>query len=175
MTDDPLLTEVYERLRNIAGGQIRRERDDHTLQATALVNEAWMQLARDGVTDADEDRTTFYNFAAEAMRRVLIDHARKRGRQKRGGGWLREPLTALDLAAPPALDEVMAFDEALAALAREEPRSAEVVRLRFYAGLEVGQTAEVLGISPRTAAREWAYARAWLYRAMGVSDPEKES
>jgi RNA polymerase sigma factor (TIGR02999 family) len=166
---DAALPLVYRELRELARRRMAGERDDHTLQATALVNEAWIKLV--GMGDVDwPDRSAFYQAAATAMRRILVDHARRRNRIKRGGGHSRDPLTVGQLASPrPDLDDAATFlelDEAIARLEREDPRAGAVVRLRFFAGLDVDETAAALGLSRRTVLREWAFARAWLFAAM---------
>jgi len=171
-----LLPAVYDQLRRLARQRLASERDDHTLQATALVHEAYMRLAGpDGQAARFANAGHFYAAAAEAMRRILIEHARARARVKRGGPNLRRvPLTSvLDLATTPDPDEILAFDEAIRRLEVETPDSAEVVRLRFYAGLSVEETAKALGVSERTVNREWTYARAWLFRALHGLREEK--
>ncbi len=158
---------VYDELRMIASRRMRDERAGHTLQATALVHEACARLLGPGRIDF-EDRAHFFRTAGEAMRRILIDHARKRGAEKRGGVKReRLPLSVVDLAQEHDPAMVMALDEALTRLEAEDPRAYEIVQLRFFAGLSVEQAGEMLGISARTVQREWAYARAWLARALG--------
>src|SRR5690606_36735472 len=162
-----LLPLVYEQLKAIAGARMRSERTDHTLQATALVHEAYMKL----VGDRDvswQNRAHFFAAAAEAMRRILIDHARKRKSEKRGGGMARVPITVVDLAAESDPDQILALEEALAQLEREDPRAAKIVNLRFYAGLSVEETVEATGLSKRTVMREWAFARARLFELLGA-------
>jgi RNA polymerase sigma factor (TIGR02999 family) len=160
-----LLPLVYEELRAVAGAHLRHERPDHTLQATALVHEAYLRML--GGHDLPwKDRAHFFRAAAEAMRRILIEHARKRGRIKRGGDRVRIELTGANLGAEQDLEEILALDEALRRLEEQDPRSADVVRLRFFAGLSVEETAKALDISERTAKREWSFARAWLYDAL---------
>lgn len=161
-----LFTRVYHELRSIAGRQIRDERRAHTLGATALVHEVYVRLIG-GTRLHLQDRAGFFHAAAEAMRRILIEHARKRGRQKRGGQRRRIPLDAVDLASEEQFSDFLAVEEALRRLEQEDGRAAEVVRLRFFAGLSVEEVAQMLDSSPRSVAREWAYARAWLYRALG--------
>ncbi|HUK64067.1 MAG TPA: sigma-70 family RNA polymerase sigma factor, partial [Dongiaceae bacterium] len=160
-----LLPLVYEQLRAIAQQRMAGERRDHTLQATALVHEAYARL----VGDEDvpwQGRGHFFAAAAEAMRRVLIEHARSRGRVKRGGEdgrpAKRVPLGVVDLAAAEDSDQIVMLDEAFRRLEGEDPEAAQVVRLRLYAGLSVEETAGALGVSPSTVDREWAFARAWL-------------
>ena len=157
---------VYAELRSLARRRMAEERAGHTLQATALVHEAYLKLM--GGDDAPwQDRRQFFFAAAEAMRQILIDHARARSGLKRGGGRKRVPLSVVDLAADDQIPEILALDEAVSRLEKESPDVAAVVRLRFYAGLSVGETAEALGISPRTVKREWTYARARLFRELG--------
>ncbi len=160
---DRLLPLVYDQLRRAAQNDLAGERDGHSLSATALVHEAYLKLVGPREV-AWAGRGHFYAAAAEAMRRILLDHARARGR--RGG--TPQPLTEVGdvaaLAADP--DQIVAVDEAVRRLEGEDPEAAAVVRLRFYAGLSVDQAAEALGLSPRTAARLWTYARAVLYRML---------
>jgi len=160
-----LLQAVYEQLRAIAQQRMNEEGAGHTLQATALVHEAFLRLGRDRVAPF-EQRAHFFAAAAEAMRRILIDHARAKGAAKRGGGAAREPLSVLDLAADSDPQEILALDEALVRLEKAEPDAAAVVRLRFFAGMSGDDTAAALGISARQVDRVWAYARAWLLREM---------
>jgi RNA polymerase sigma factor (TIGR02999 family) len=145
-----------------------QERRDHTLGATALVHEVYVRLLGSPPLYV-RDRAGFFHAAAEAMRHVLIEHARKRGRQKRGGARRRIPLDFVDLAAEEQFDEFLAVDQALQRLEIEDAHAAEVVRLRFFAGLSVDEVADVLNSSPRSVAREWAFARAWLFRVLGES------
>ena len=162
---DDLLPLVYQQLRALAASQMATERPGHTLQATALVHEAFMRLA--GPREISwQNQAHFYAAAAEAMRRILVDHARRKKRKKRGGSRQRLMLNVLDLAASDNSEEILALDEALHRLETQEPDAANVVRLRFFAGLSVDQTAEALGLSPRTVDRRWKFARAWLYREL---------
>lgn len=162
---DELLPLVYDQLRAAAQKQMAQERSDHTLQATALVHEAYVRLVgRDDVPW--ENRAHFYVAAAEAMRRVLIEHARKRGRIKRGGERRRIPLSGLELARDSNLEEILAVDAAIRRLEEQDGRMARIVRLLFFAGLDTRETAAVLGLSDRTVRREWALARAWLHREL---------
>ena len=161
---------VHAELRQIADRQMAGERKNHTLQATALVNEAWMTL-KDRLGDAEEAPGRFYLAAAESMRRILIDHARRHGAQKRGGKIAKLSLDVVEVAQSANLDEVLALDEAITALAEVSERSATVVRLRFFSGLEELEVARAMEISERTVRREWAFARAWLFRRLtGESD-----
>lgn len=168
---------VYEHLRTIAQNQMNSERPGHTLTATALVHEAYLRLG-DDPNVRNGGRGVFFRAAAEAMRRILIEHARARGRIKRGGGVGRLPLDAIgdvvDLAAAgdDRAEHVLAFDEAFGRLVDHEPRVADVVRLRFFAGLTVEQAAEALGISERTVNNDWGYARAWMARELERHDGE---
>lgn len=159
-----LLRLVYDELRAVARQRMSSERAGHTLQPTALVHEAWMRIAGTGVTF--ESRAHFFRAAAEAMRRILIDHARSRGRQKRGGGARSLPLTAVEVASQVDSGEFLSVDEALRRLEARDERMAEIVKLRFFAGLSEQETAEALGISDRTVRREWTLARAWLSREL---------
>ena len=161
-----LLPLVYDQLRKAAQKQMAGERRDHTLQATALVHEAYIRLVGSHEV-AWENRAHFYVAAAEAMRRVLIEHARKRGRIKRGGDRKRVPLSAVYLAENAHPEEIMSVDTAIRRLEERDSRMARIVRLRFFAGLSVEDTAETLGLSDRTVRREWALARAWLHRELG--------
>lgn len=171
---DQLLPLVYQQLRAIAKqrmGDERRGGRDHTLQATALVHEAYARLVGNGPNDMKWDsRAHFFVAAAEAMRRILIDHARAKLAQKRGGPERQHLDLAItdvaDLASEKNPEEILALDQAFLRLQEQEPRTAEVVRLRFYAGLSVEDAAAALGVSPRTVELDWSYARAWLFRAL---------
>jgi RNA polymerase sigma factor (TIGR02999 family) len=156
-----LMQLVYEELRAIAERRMAAERGHHTLQATALVHEAYLRLARDDRMEWTS-RGHFFGAAAEAMRRVLVDHARKVKADKRGGGAAHVTLGAVDVAADLDADQVLALSDALDTLAREDERAAAVTRLRFLSGLSVDETAKALGISERSVQREWTWARARL-------------
>jgi len=156
---------VYTELRRIARRQIGREREGHTLQATALVNEAYLRLAGGGGL-AVQDRAHFYAVCAQVMRHVLVDHARAHARDKRGGGAVHVPLDEAANAAGQGGAELVALDEALRALETADPQKGRVVELRYFAGLTVEETAEVLGVAPITVRREERRARAWLHRLM---------
>lgn len=158
-----LLPLVYRSLRVLAERRMREERHSHTLQATALVHEAYLRLV-DGQNLAWDNRAHFYAAAAEAMRRILIEHARRVGAKKRGGGRLREIASVADLAHEEAVSEALEIDAAIEALHREDPRTASVVQLRFYTGLSIDETAAAMGVAPSTIDREWRYARSWLLR-----------
>ena len=159
-----LLPLVYQSLKALARQRLSLERPGHTLQATALVHEAYLRLVGRNVQWAG--RAQFYHAAAQAMRRILVEHARARGRVKRGGGARRLPLNILDLAEQADRDDVLALDEAIRRLEEHTPDIAAVVRLRFFAGLSVAETAEALSMGRRSVDRAWAYARVWLYREL---------
>lgn len=162
---DELLGLVYDPLRAIAERHLHRERDGHTLQPTALVNELYLRLVDQRRVDWN-DRTHFFAVAAQLMRRILVDHARRRNSEKRGGGLV--PVTigaALDVAAQENLD-VVALEVALENLAKIFPQQARIVELRFYGGLTIDETAAALKISAATVSREWTMARAWLRREL---------
>jgi RNA polymerase sigma factor (TIGR02999 family) len=153
-------------LRRIAKVRLSGQRAGHTLQATALVHEAYLKLQKHASAFVT-DRGHFFRLAAEAMRQILIDHARARGRQKRGAGPRRRVVAEVaELAADQDPEEILALEEALERFEHIEPRAAEVVKLRFFAGLSVEETAEVTGLSVRTVNREWRFARAWLYNSL---------
>ena len=160
-----LLELVYDELREIADRRMHGERWNHTLQATALVHEAWLRLADHENADW-RDRGHFFAAASEAMRRILVDHARRAGAQKRGGDRERVTLGALESEVEVAPEEAVALAVALARLERHDPRAAEVTRLRFFAGLSVEDTARALGTTVRSVHREWVYARARLFEWM---------
>jgi RNA polymerase sigma factor (TIGR02999 family) len=161
---DRVVALVYDELHRLARQYLSRERPDHTLQATALVNEAYLRLA--GVERVRfRDRAHFFAMAATLMRRVLVDHARDRRRKKRGGGVSLTSLDGHDVAGTSAVD-VVALDDALSRLARIDGRQARIVELRFFGGLTVEETATALDTSPATVKREWASARAWLYHEL---------
>lgn len=159
---EQLFPAVYDELRALARAHLRHERPDHTLQPTALVHEAYLRLVGGGPTPWN-DRQHFFRAAAEAMRRILIEHARKRGRIKRGGKRVAVELSSVNLAPEQDLDRLLALDDAFRRLEEQDPQAADVVRLRFFAGLSVEETALATGLSERTVKREWAFARAWLY------------
>ena len=158
---EQLLPLVYEELRRLAAQKMANEAAGQTLQPTALVHEAWLRLA--GENHSWENRRHFFSAAAEAMRRILIERARQRQRLKRGGGLHRTTLNELDLAITADDQTVLLVNEALEKLAQKDPVSAELIKLRFFAGLTNVEAAEILGMAERSAKRTWAYARAWLY------------
>ena len=157
---EQLLPLVYDELRRLAAQKLAKEAPGHTLQATALVHEAYLRLVGEDRRRSFKYRGHFFAAAATAMRRILIDSARRKQTQKRGGGFERHDLDGIAAPAPDA--ELLALDEALRKLAEADPLKAKLVELRYFVGLTGEQAAEVLGISPTTADRHWAYARAWL-------------
>ena len=162
-----LLPLVYDELRKLAAARMGAERADHTLQPTALVHEAYLRLVGGSPHQEWNGRGHFFAAAAEAMRRILINRARDRGRLKRDGGRRRVDLDGLaDPFAAPA-DDLLDFDDALERLATSYPQAAELVKLRFFAGLTLPEAAAAIGLPPRTADRQWAFARAWLIEALG--------
>ena len=163
---DRLLPLVYDELRDLADRYLRRERRGHTLQPTALVHEAYLRLVNQS-SASYKDHQHFVAVAATAMRRILIDHARTRGRQRRSGGKHgQEPLDAIIDQCALAEVDLLALDDALHRLAKLDPAKARLVELRFFGGLSIEEAADVLGAAPRTIKREWAVARGWLYREL---------
>ena len=158
---DQEFQQLYRQLRAVAARMLAEERPAHTLQATALVHEAWLKLLQSGSATVS-DPAHFYLLATTAMRRILIDHARTRGRQKRGGAAARIPLDALTLAGTGDTDLILAVDDAIERMGQSHPELVQLVRLRFYAGLSVEEAARVLGTSVRTVHRDWTGARALL-------------
>jgi len=156
---------VYQSLRRMAAQQMRSERGDHTLDATALVHEAYLRLVG---REPLEWRTKghFFAAAAESMRRILVDHARSRGALKRGGGRRRVAISLADLVQEQDAEVFLAVDDALSRLEEMEPRSGSIARLRLFAGLSVAETADALGLPLRTVERDWSFARVWLYEAL---------
>ena len=165
-----LLPLVYEQLRALAARKMREEHPDQTLQATALVHEAYLRLVDSTKVQLWASRWQFFAAAAEAMRRILVDNARRRGRIKHGGEMIRVDLDSLELIFHDPPDRLIALDEALTRLANEHPERARLVNLRYFGGLTHEEAAQALGVSVSTADRHWAYARAWLYRQMGSED-----
>ena len=160
-----LLPMVYDQLRREAQRHMAGERSDHTLQATALVHEAYLRLVGDRRIPW-KNRAHFYAAAAEAMRRILLDHAKARGREKRGGGRKRVPLSVADIAESWNFEETLSLDEALRRLVDRDPNIGRVVELRFFAGLSIDDTAQALGVSKATVKRRWEFGRTWLYREL---------
>lgn len=159
---EQLLPVVYDELRRLAAQKLSQEKPGQTLEATGLVHEAYLRLVGGDANRRWDDRGHFFAAAAEAMRRILVDNARRKGRCKHGGGMVRQDVDDLQLTAPALCEDLLALDEALNKLAEQDPIKAELVKLRHFAGLSVDQAAEALGISAATADRYWAYARAWL-------------
>jgi RNA polymerase sigma factor (TIGR02999 family) len=167
---DRLLPLVYDELRRLAAQRLAREKPGQTLQPTALVHEAYLRLVGGEGERHWDDRGHFFAAAAEAMRRILIESARRKKRGKHGGEHERVDLEEHDVAVQLPTDEILALDEALTRLAKEDPAAAQVVGLHFFAGLSIEQAAEALGVSRATAYRQWAYARAWLRSALDEDD-----
>ena len=163
---DRLLPLVYDELRRLAAQRLNHEKPGQTLQATALVHEAYLRLLGGEPAQPWNSRGHFFAAAAEAMRRILVENARRKRRLRHGGDRRRVDLDTLDLAADQPSEDVLTLDESLEKLTAEEPAAATVVKLRYFAGLTIDQTADTLGLSVRTANRHWAYARAWLYREL---------
>jgi RNA polymerase sigma factor (TIGR02999 family) len=164
---EQLMELVYGELRELAGQAMARERTAHTLQPTALVNEAWLRLVRPGEAGSFEGRRHFFGAAARAMRQILVDHARRRGRLKRGGEARRLELDEARLAALPASMDLLSLDDALRKLEAEDPDLVRLVELRYFTGLTIDETARVLDRSTATVERSWRVARAVLRRALG--------
>ncbi len=160
-----LMPLVYEELRRLARDYLRRERGDHTLQPTALVHEAYLRLVDDSRVNW-QNRAHFYGIAAKLMRRILVDHARARNADKRGGLVPKVPLDDARDLPPVATNDLVALDGALQDLARTYPRKSEVVELKFFGGLEADEIAEVLQVSPKTVLRDWQFAKLWLCREL---------
>jgi RNA polymerase sigma factor (TIGR02999 family) len=165
-----LLPLVYDELRRLAAQNLAREKPGQTLTATALVHEAYLRLVGKGDEPRWQSRGRFYVAAAEAMRRILVENARRKRSLKRGGGLARRELADVELAVPEPREDLLALDEALDRLAAKDPTKAELVKLRYFAGLTGAQAARALGISRATADRYWAYARAWLHRELTHGD-----
>jgi RNA polymerase sigma factor (TIGR02999 family) len=174
---EQLLPVVYDELRKLATHRLAQEKTGQTLQATALVHEAYLRLV--GGTRQErrwESRGHFFAAAAEAMRRILVENARRKKRLKRGGALARQDVDVAEIAAPDIQEDLVALDEALTKLAATDRQSADLIQLRYFAGLALSEAARTLGISPRTADRLWAYARAWLHREIqGNARPEENS
>jgi len=164
-----LLPLVYEELRKLAAAKMAQERPGQTLQATALVHEAWLRLVGAEEQPAWNSRGHFFGAAAEAMRRILVDRARQKARVRHGGELERVDLAHVTIATEDSDDTVLAIHDALEKLALESPQKAEIVKLRYFTGLEHEEIAEALGISEPTVRRHWAYARSWLYAELKTS------
>jgi RNA polymerase sigma factor (TIGR02999 family) len=170
-----LLPLVYDELRKLAGRRLAHQAPGQTLQPTALVHEAYLRLVGDPEGSDWDSRGHFFAAAAEAMRRILVEIARRKGRRKRGGGLARLDLDAAEqVAVPEVREDLLALDEALTKLAAADPQAAQLVQLRYFAGLPIPEAARALGVSPRTADRLWAFARAWLLREVGGDVPDNQ-
>ena len=165
---DQLLPLVYEELRKLAVVRMANEKAGQTLQPTALVHEAWLKIAGDGA-EHFANRRHFFKAAATAMQQILIDNARRKQRLKHGANQIGEELHESRIAVAVPSDELLAVNEALAALAQEDPDAVEVVQMRYFVGMTVPEIADALGLSPRTVDRHWAFARAWLKRTIRSS------
>jgi RNA polymerase sigma factor (TIGR02999 family) len=163
---EQLLPAVYDELRKLAAQKLAHERPGHTLQATALVHEAYLRLVGGDGSQHWNSRGHFFSAAAEAMRRILVENARRRGRIKHGGNRDQEHLPLSQIEAPTELADLVALDEALTRLEAEDAPAAQLVKLRYFAGLTIPQAAEILGVSPRKADFLWSFARAWLRREL---------
>jgi RNA polymerase sigma-70 factor, ECF subfamily len=163
---DRLVPHIHRELRKLAAGYLRKERADHTLQPTALVNEAFLKLI-DQRAVKWQNRAHFFGIAAQAMRRILVDHARTHAADKRGGGVRKVPLDDANVIGPMVDIDLLALDEALTRLAAIDPQQSRIVELRFFAGLTMEETAEVMRISTATVGREWRVAKAWLSAELG--------
>ena len=167
---EQLLPLVYDELRKLAAAKLQQEKPGQTLQATALVHEAYLRIVGSETPVSWESRAHFFGAAAEAMRRILVEAARRKKRLKRGGDQARVDLDEAEIAAPEIHEDLLALDEALAKLTGVDLAAAEIVKLRYFAGLSLPDAARMLDISPRTADRLWAYARAWLHREIAGSE-----
>ncbi len=167
---DELLPLVYQELRRLAAHKMAGEPAGHTLQATALVHEAWLKLV-DSPAQSWQNRAHFFGAAAEAMRRILIDRARRKRRQRRGSGAEHLDADEIEIASPAPDDQLLALNDALDRFAALEPQQAELVKLRYFVGLTIEEAADVLGISEATAKRWWTYAKAWLFTEISAPVP----
>jgi RNA polymerase sigma factor (TIGR02999 family) len=162
---EELLPLVYNELRQLAAARMNQEAGGQTLQGTALVHEAWLRMVGDG-DRVWENRAHFFGAAAEAMRRILVENARRKSRLKRGGGQVRLDIDELDLAATTPDEKILLMDEALEKLRAEDPEKARIVVLKFFGGLTNQEVAENLGVTERTVERQWAYAKTWLFQCI---------
>jgi RNA polymerase sigma factor (TIGR02999 family) len=169
---EQLLPLVYDELRKLAAEKLAQERPGQTLQATALVHEAYLRLVDREAVQRWDNRGHFFAAAAEAIRRILVENARRKGRLKRGRDYKRVDLDDMESLAPGPTDDLVALDDALNKLAQKHPQKAEIVKLRYFTGCTVAEAAQALGISTTTADRYWTYARAWLFRELA---PDEEA
>jgi RNA polymerase sigma factor (TIGR02999 family) len=170
---DRLLPLVYDELRKLAAHRLAHQTPGQTLQPTALVHEAYLRLVGEEEKQHWHNRGHFFAACAEAMRRILVENARRKGRHKRGGGLARRDLDAAEQVAVPEIrEDLLALDEALTKLAAMDPQAAQLVQLRYFAGLSIPEAADTLGVSPRTADRLWAFARVWLLRELVGDAPD---
>ena len=170
ISTNQLLPLVYDELKRLASRKMAMENPGNTLQTTALVHEAYTRLVGDDEVPCWDSRSHFFSAAAEAMRRILVERARSKQRLKRGGQWHREDLESIELEMPVPNVDILALNEALDELAREQPEKAELVKLRFFAGLTIEEIAQAMGISTATAGRMWRYARTWLAEKLADDD-----
>ena len=170
---EQLLPLVYEELRQLAAQKLALEKPGQTLQATALVHEAYLRLVGKDDEQRWDSRGHFFAAAAEAMRRILVENARRKRAEKHGGGHIRHDVEDVQLSAADPREDLVALDEALTKLAQTDATAAKLVELRYFAGLTLGESAQALTISPRTADRLWAYARAWLHREIQGKDADQ--
>jgi len=168
-----MLPLVYEELRKLAAARMAHENPGQTLQATALVHEAWLRLGGADEAKVWNSRGHFFGAAAEAMRRILVDRARQKARVRHGGELERVDLEHVNLATEDTDETLLAMSEALEALSRESPQKAEIVKLRYFAGMENQEIAQALGVSLSTVERSWAYARSWLHRELKRNSPAR--
>jgi RNA polymerase sigma factor (TIGR02999 family) len=171
-----LLPLVYEELRKLAAHRLAQQTPGQTLQPTALVHEAYLRLVGDPKGDGWDSRGHFFAAAAEAMRRILVENARHKGRRKHGGGFVRHDIDAAEqITKGEVREDLLALDEALTKLTSVDPQAVQLVQLRYFAGLSIPEAAQALGVSPRTADRLWAFARVWLLREMGGDVPDDQT
>jgi RNA polymerase sigma factor (TIGR02999 family) len=172
---EQLLPLVYVELRKLAAHKLAQEKPGQTLQATALVHEAYLRLVGSNPQQPWDSRGHFFAAAAEAMRRILVDNARRKRAEKRGGRLERQAVDDIDIAAPAPSEDLLALDEALARLEAKDPVKAQLVKLRYFAGLSEEEAAQALGISRTTAHRHWRYARVWLLNELGGNEEPQEN
>jgi RNA polymerase sigma factor (TIGR02999 family) len=169
---DELLPLVYQKLRQVAAEKMRREPSDHTLQATALVHEAWLRVG--GENHGWQSRWQFFSAASEAMRRILIERARRKCAERHGGKLGRVDMADVEIVAPAVEDDVLAISEALERFEVEHPEKAQLVKLRYFVGLTLPEAAEIIGVSHTTAKRQWVFARSWLFKAVNPSKLQQD-